>query len=59
MISAGSEFVGAWECDNRLNTNPLGVEDAEVSFRKEERGLRAVWPLLVSTGVVRKRDHDV
>ena len=58
MISARSEFDGACKHDNELNADPFGVEVAEVSFRKEEGGLRAVWPLLVSTGVEIRGNHD-
>ena len=59
MISAGSGFDGAWECDNGLKSDPLGARDLKVSFREEERGLRAVWPLLVSAGAGRKVDREV
>ena len=58
MISARSEFDGACKHDNELNTDPFGVEVTEVSFREEEGGLRAVWPLLGSTGVEIKGSHD-
>ena len=58
VISAGSGFGGAWKLDNELNADPFGVKVAKISFRKEEGGLRAVWPLLVSTGVGVGRNHD-
>ena len=58
MISARSEFDEACKHVNELNTDPFGVEVTEVSFREEEGGLRAVWPLLGSTGVEIKGSHD-
>ena len=58
MISARSGFDEACKHDKELKTDPFGVEVTGVSFREEEGGLRAVWPLLGSTGVEVKGSHD-
>ena len=58
MISARSGFNEACKCNKLIRIDPFGVGNTGVSFRKEEEGLRAVWPLLGSTGVEIEEGRD-